>query len=69
LEVNIRAYHRNERIINIVAGIAVGAGEIQADTTRLLKNTQTQLAEANSALALARRENQELKSRIMELES
>jgi hypothetical protein len=66
LEVNIRAYYRTERIIDIMAGVAVGAGEIQEDTARLLKNTQTQLAEANSALALAHQENKELKSRIIE---
>jgi len=45
-------------------GIAVGAGEIQAETAKQLVETQDKLKETTAALFQARKENEELKKKI-----
>ncbi|EPQ58213.1 hypothetical protein GLOTRDRAFT_114681 [Gloeophyllum trabeum ATCC 11539] len=57
------------RLVKLVGGIAVGAGEIQEDTVKDLQETRSRLNEALTTLADLRAENATLRARIASLES
>jgi len=56
------------RLVKLVGGIAVGAGEINEETNKQLAEAQVRLDEQEAALLKAREENQRLKGRIALLE-
>ncbi|THH20351.1 hypothetical protein EW146_g960 [Bondarzewia mesenterica] len=57
------------RLVKLVGGVAVGAGEIEDDTLKELDETKQKLELAQSALAQAKEENQKLRVRITVVES
>ncbi|KAF9246202.1 hypothetical protein BU15DRAFT_39768 [Melanogaster broomeanus] len=57
------------RIVKLVGGIAVGAGEIEEEVLKELEETKRQLEGSTAALAKARDENRKLRSRVVWLET
>ncbi|KAI0256744.1 hypothetical protein BJV78DRAFT_1116823 [Lactifluus subvellereus] len=57
------------RLLKLVGGVAVGAGEIEEDTYKELARVKSDLGETRLALTLARDENQALRERVVWLES
>ncbi|KAI0082740.1 hypothetical protein K474DRAFT_1681140 [Panus rudis PR-1116 ss-1] len=57
------------RLVKLVGGIAVGAGDLEEENAKALMETRQELEETTRALTLARDENQELRARIAWLES
>jgi len=57
------------RLLKLVGGVAVGAGEIEEDTLKELAQVKRELEGSRSALAQTREENQELRARVTWLES
>jgi hypothetical protein len=57
------------RLLKLVGGVAVGAGEIEEDTVKELAQVKLKLEESRSALVQTREENQELRARVTWLES
>ncbi|KAH9050727.1 hypothetical protein EDB84DRAFT_1258819 [Lactarius hengduanensis] len=57
------------RLLKLVGGVAVGAGEIEEDTVKELAQVKCELEESRSALVQTREENQELRARVTWLES
>ncbi|KAI0310043.1 hypothetical protein OF83DRAFT_1071155 [Amylostereum chailletii] len=56
------------RLIKLVGGVAVGAGEIEDDTVKELAELKEELVATRSALSSAQEENQALRSRIAALQ-
>ncbi|KAF8309241.1 uncharacterized protein EI90DRAFT_3105772 [Cantharellus anzutake] len=52
------------RLVKLVGGVAVGAGEIQEDNARDLAETKLALQEANTRLQAVVEENQQLRARL-----
>lgn len=50
-------------------GIAVGAGEVEAEVSEELEQTKRQLEGSVAALAKAREENRKLRARVLWLET
>ncbi|KAH9079455.1 hypothetical protein EDB83DRAFT_2503893 [Lactarius deliciosus] len=57
------------RLLKLVGGVAVGAGEIEEGTVKELARVKCELEESRSALVQTREENQELRARVTWLES
>ncbi|KAN0133804.1 hypothetical protein V8E53_008528 [Lactarius tabidus] len=57
------------RLLKLVGGVAVGAGEIQEDTLKELAQVKRELEKSRTALARTQEENQELRARVAGLES
>jgi len=57
------------RLVKLVGGIAVGAGDLEEETVKALLETRQELEDKNKALAEARDENQRLRNRITWLEA
>ncbi|KAH9063394.1 hypothetical protein EDB87DRAFT_1673466 [Lactarius vividus] len=57
------------RLLKLVGGVAVGAGEIEEDTVKELARVKCELEESCSALVQTREENQVLRARVTWLES
>ncbi|KAI9466254.1 hypothetical protein BJY52DRAFT_1143243 [Lactarius psammicola] len=57
------------RLLKLVGGVAVGAGEIGEDTAKELARVKYELEESRSALVQTQEENQELRARVTWLES
>jgi len=57
------------RLLKLVGGVAVGAGEIEEDTYKELARVKGELGETRFALTQARDENQALRERVAWLES
>ncbi|KAI0797726.1 hypothetical protein C8Q75DRAFT_16726 [Abortiporus biennis] len=57
------------RLVKLVGGIAVSAGEIEEENAKALMETRQELEEVTRSLTQARDENQQLRSRIAWLES
>ncbi|EMD38435.1 hypothetical protein CERSUDRAFT_105032 [Gelatoporia subvermispora B] len=56
------------RLVKLVQGIAVSAGELEEGQARVFEETREELEQVIVALTEARKENQSLKSRIVALE-
>ncbi|KAH9005197.1 hypothetical protein EDB86DRAFT_2882188 [Lactarius hatsudake] len=56
------------RLLKLVGGVAVGAGEIEEDTVKELAQVKCELEKSRSALVQTREENQELRARVTWLE-
>lgn len=50
-----------------ISGIAVGAGELQEETVKELNETRVRLQDAMAELEVARKENEELRTRLSTL--
>jgi len=57
------------RLLKLVGGVAVGAGEIEEDTYKELARAKRELEDSRFALNRAQTENQELRARLTWLES
>ncbi|KAF8274972.1 hypothetical protein EI94DRAFT_1712101 [Lactarius quietus] len=57
------------RLLKLVGGVAVGAGEIEEETIKELAQAKRELEKFRTALAQTQEENQELRARIIRLES
>jgi len=57
------------RLVKLVGGIAVGAGEVEEEVAKDLEETRRQLEGTTAALAKAREENRKLRSRVVWLET
>jgi len=57
------------RLVKLVGGIAVGAGEVEAEVSEELEQTKRQLEGSVAALAKAREENRKLRARVLWLET
>ncbi|KIK98842.1 hypothetical protein PAXRUDRAFT_823394 [Paxillus rubicundulus Ve08.2h10] len=57
------------RLVKLVGGIAVGAGEVEEEIFKELEETRRQLEGTTTALAKAREENRKLRSRVVWLET
>jgi len=57
------------RLIKLVGGVAVGAGEIEDENVQDLFRTRLELEQTQTALSEAREENQKLRARVSALES
>ncbi|KIJ68981.1 hypothetical protein HYDPIDRAFT_23848 [Hydnomerulius pinastri MD-312] len=57
------------RLVKLVGGIAVGAGEVEEEVLKELEETKRQLEGTTAALAKAREENRKLRSRVVWLET
>jgi len=57
------------RIVKLVGGIAVGAGEVEEQVYEELEQTKRQLEGSTAALAKAREENRKLRARVVWLET
>ncbi|KAH7889287.1 hypothetical protein F5I97DRAFT_1843068 [Phlebopus sp. FC_14] len=57
------------RLVKLVGGVAVGAGEVEEEVAKELKETKRQLEGTTTALAKAREENRKLRSRMIWLET
>jgi len=57
------------RLLKLVGGVAVGAGELQEETIKELERVKRELEESRSALTRARDENQELRATLTLQES
>jgi len=57
------------RLLKLVGGVAVGAGELEENTYKDLARVKKDLEDSRFALVLAQDENQELRARIAWLES
>jgi len=55
------------RLVKLVGGVAVGAGEIGEENDRLLEETRIELQETRKQLAAVRQDNSELRKRITTL--
>jgi len=57
------------RLVKLVGGIAVGAGEVEEQVLEELEETKRQLEGSTAALAKAREENRKLRARVVWLET
>ncbi|KAF8557246.1 hypothetical protein OG21DRAFT_1457677 [Imleria badia] len=57
------------RLVKLVGGIAVGAGEVEEEILEELEQTKRQLEGSTAALAKAREENRKLRGRVVWLET
>jgi len=57
------------RLLKLVGGVAVGAGELGEDTAKELRRVKSELEESRFALTRAQDDNQELRARVTWLES
>jgi len=57
------------RLVKLVGGIAVGAGDIQEESAKMLKDTRDELEEVTKTIEQLRTENTGLRERITWLES
>ncbi|KAG8217819.1 hypothetical protein J3R82DRAFT_5984 [Butyriboletus roseoflavus] len=57
------------RLVKLVGGIAIGAGEVEEQITEELEQTKRQLEGSTAALAKAREENRKLRARVVWLET
>ncbi|KAH7923513.1 hypothetical protein BV22DRAFT_1092763 [Leucogyrophana mollusca] len=57
------------RLVKLVGGIAVGAGEVEEEVLKELEETKRQLEGTTAALSKARDENRKLRSRVVWLET
>ncbi|KIM55885.1 hypothetical protein SCLCIDRAFT_1220869 [Scleroderma citrinum Foug A] len=57
------------RIVKLVGGIAVGAGEVEEEVLKELEETKRKLEGTTAALAKAREENRKLRARVLWLET
>ncbi|KAG6335400.1 hypothetical protein ID866_3695 [Astraeus odoratus] len=57
------------RLVKLVGGIAVGAGEVEEEVLKELAETKRKLEGTTAALAKAREENRKLRSRVLSLET
>ncbi|KAL4068022.1 hypothetical protein J3A83DRAFT_3797783 [Scleroderma citrinum] len=57
------------RIVKLVGGIAVGAGEVEEEVLKELEETKRRLEDTTAALAKAREENRKLRARVLYLET
>jgi len=57
------------RLVKLVGGIAVGAGEVEEQVLEELEHTKRQLEGSTAALAKAREENRKLRARVVWLET
>ncbi|KDQ19466.1 hypothetical protein BOTBODRAFT_153373 [Botryobasidium botryosum FD-172 SS1] len=55
------------RLVKLVGGVAVGAGELDEENVRLLEETQLELEETKKQLVTVQRDNSELRKRITAL--
>ncbi|RDX56613.1 hypothetical protein OH76DRAFT_1395731 [Lentinus brumalis] len=56
------------RLVKLVGGIAVGAGELEEEQAKALAETKQELKQALNSLQALRQENQELRARITQFE-
>ncbi|KAG6878689.1 hypothetical protein C0993_011504 [Termitomyces sp. T159_Od127] len=52
------------RLVKLVGGVAVGAGEMEEETARMLAETLKQLRDVKTELSVVRGENHELRQRL-----
>ncbi|KAI9571229.1 hypothetical protein HD554DRAFT_2186821 [Boletus coccyginus] len=57
------------RLVKLVGGVAIGAGEIEEQVLEELEQTKRQLEGSTAALAKAREENRKLRARVVWLET
>ncbi|KAI0273676.1 hypothetical protein BC834DRAFT_855021 [Gloeopeniophorella convolvens] len=57
------------RLIKLVGGVAVGAGEIEDETYKELAQVKSELEESHASLARAQEENESLRARVIWFES
>lgn len=57
------------RLVKLVGGIAVGAGEVEEEVLEELDETKRKLEGTSAALAKAREENRKLRARVLWLET
>ncbi|KAI6028781.1 hypothetical protein F5J12DRAFT_714604 [Pisolithus orientalis] len=57
------------RLVKLVGGIAVGAGEVEEEVLKELDETKRKLEGTSAALAKAREENRKLRARVLWLET